>query len=155
MDTNEAKKLKKKSATGIILVMFKTNYKFFLALLISTLFPWNDLKADSENTLNMLSIEPGFKIEIFVDNIDTPRQIAQSTSGNIFVGSKNGGIINAILPDRSIRTIAKGLKYATGVTFYEGDLYFSEINNIWKIENIDQHLEQSMALPPKILDVKY
>ena len=43
------------------------------------------------------------------------------------------------------------MKYATGVTFYEGDLYFSEINNIWKIENIDQHLEQSMALPPKIL----
>ena len=96
MDTNEAKKLKKKSATGIILVMFKINYKFFLALLISTLFPWNDLKADSENTLIMLSIEPGFKIEIFVDNIDTPRQIAQSTSGNIFVGSKNGGIINAV-----------------------------------------------------------
>ena len=151
MDTNEAKKLKKKRATGIILVMFKTNYKFFLALLISTLFPWNDLKADSENTLNMLSIEPGFKIEIFVDNIDTPRQIAQSTSGNIFVGSKNGGIITAILPDKSIRTIAKGLKYATGVTFYDGDLYFSEINNIWKIENIDQHLEQSMALPQKTL----
>ena len=127
------------------------DYKFFLSLIVLILSPSGNLEADTLKILQMLSIKDDLKIEVFLDNIETPRQITQSQAGNIFVGSKNGGVINAIFPDKSVRVIAKDLKYATGVAFQDGDLYFSEIESIWKIENIDEQLVQSSGIPEKIL----
>ena len=80
-----------------------------------------------------MKLPEGFKVEVFIENINTPRQIAQSSSGNLFVGSKNAGIIYAVKNDRTLKVIAKDLKYATGVSYFDGDLYFSEIDSIWKI----------------------
>jgi len=98
-----------------------------------------------------LKIEDGFKIEIFVENIDTPRQIAESSAGNIFVGSRNGGIITAIDVNKNQKVIAMGLSNSTGVTYHEGDLYFSEVNSIWVIRNIDEVMEDLDKIPDKEL----
>ena len=136
-DTKDAKKLKKKRATGIIFIMKKLNYKFFLHLLVIISFSLN-VSSDSSKLIENLKTEKGFSIEIFVENIDTPRQIAESDSGNIFVGSRNAGTISAISGNKDIRVIAKGLSNSTGVTYHNGDLYFSEVNSIWKIPNIDE-----------------
>ena len=127
------------------------DYKFFFSLIVLILSPSGNLEADTLKILQMLSIKDDLKIEVFLENIETPRQITQSQAGNIFVGSKNGGVINAIFPDKSVRVIAKDLKYATGVAFHDGDLYFSEIESIWKIEDIDEQLVQSSGIPEKIL----
>ena len=43
--------------------------------------------------LNKLVLEPGFKISIFVDNLSSPRQIAEGKNGTIFVGERTGQII--------------------------------------------------------------
>ena len=41
---------------------------------------------------------------------------------------------------------------ATGVTYHQGDLYFSEVDSIWKIEkDIDKTLANSEDYPKKIL----
>ena len=149
-DTNDAKKLKKKRATGIIFIMEKLNYKFFLHLLIIISFSSN-VSSDSSKLIENLEIEKGFSIEIFVDNIDTPRQIAESDSGNIFVGSRSAGTITVINKNKDIRVIAKGLSNSTGVTYHNGDLYFSEVNSIWKIPNIDEALSSSEQMPDKVL----
>ena len=37
----------------------------------------------------------------------------------------------------NLKIIAEGLSNSTGVTYHEGDLYFSEVNSIWKIEDIE------------------
>jgi len=107
--------------------------------------------ASSNSIISNLEIEDGFSIEIFVDEIDTPRQIAESDEGLIFVGSRSGGVIYAIDQNKNKRIIANNLSNSTGVTFHDGDLYFSEVDSIWKISNIDLALKEADEIPTKIL----
>ena len=46
--------------------------------------------------LNKLTLPPGFEISIYADNLDSPRQITETASGFIVVGSKNGNKIFAL-----------------------------------------------------------
>jgi len=109
--------------------------------------------------LNKLVLEPGFKISIFAENLSSPRQMAQGTNGTIFVGERTGKIIALIDADQNgqsdqKRVLAENLEYSTGVSIFNGDLYFSEINKIWKLENIETWLNENIAnsnLPKKIL----
>ena len=119
--------------------MVKLNYKFFINLIIIITFSSKTF-SDSSLILDSLTIEKGFKIEIFAENIDTPRQIAESDAGNIFVGSRSGGTISVIDSNGIVRVIVKDLSNSTGVTYHEGDLYFSEVSAIWKISDIDKRL---------------
>ena len=110
------------------------------------------------NIAEELQIDPSYKIEIYASGLDSPRQLAESANGRIFVGSRNGGKIFAIrdtdgngeVDERIL--VADGLISATGVSIFNGDLFFSEINKIWKIERIDKFLQNNAAeLPEKIL----
>ncbi|MDA9614884.1 PQQ-dependent sugar dehydrogenase [Pseudomonadota bacterium] len=108
--------------------------------------------------LDDLKIDSKYKISIYASNLDSPRQLTESTDGWIFVGSKNGGKIFAIRDtDQNGESdekllVAEGLTMATGVSFFNGDLFFSEINRIWKIESIDRFLaSNSLKLPDKKL----
>jgi len=96
--------------------------------------------------LERLDLEEGFSISIFAENLDSPRQITETDNGFIIVGSKNGKNIFALkdenndgVSDKKI-LIAKDLKNPTGVTFHNGNLYFSEIDTVWIIKNIDKWL---------------
>lgn len=109
--------------------------------------------------LDELILEPSFKISIFAENLSSPRQMAEGPNGTIFVGERTGQIIALIDADQNgqadlKRVIAKNLEYSTGVSIFDGDLYFSEISKIWKIENIEAWLNKNIAnsdLPKKIL----
>ena len=111
----------------------------------------DSIYSDSQKIIENLKIADGFIIEVFAENINTPRQIAESSAGNIFVGSRNGGTITSIDNDGNKRIIAKDLSNATGVTYHQGDLYFSEVDSIWKIKDIDKTLANSEDYPKKIL----
>jgi len=108
--------------------------------------------------LKQLNLDPSYTIKIFASGLDSPRQLTEGSNGRIFVGSRSGGEIFAIRDsdgngevDEKI-LIADNLSMATGVSFFNGNLFFSEINKIWKIENIDQFLDQnSSGLPKKVL----
>ena len=113
----------------------------------------------SAQNIDSLVLEPGFKISIFAKNLSSPRQIAQGKNGTIFVGERTGQIIALSDTDQNgqadeKKIIAEGLEYSTGISIFNGDLYFSEISKIWKIENIESWLNQnnsSSDLPKKIL----
>ena len=128
----------------------KLNYNFYIHLLVIISFS-QDLLPNPSKVISNLQIEKGFSIEIFAENLDTPRQIAESEAGFIFVGSRSGGIITAIDKNKNTRVIVKDLSNATGVTYHNGDLYFSEVSSIWKISDIDNVLLQSKELPNKEL----
>jgi glucose/arabinose dehydrogenase len=110
------------------------------------------------STLDHLQIDPSYKIEIYASGLNSPRQLAESTEGRVFVGSRTGGKIFAIRDtdgngeaDEKV-LVADDLSMATGVSFFKGDLFFSEINKIWKVENIDQFLNAGLTdLPDKVL----
>jgi glucose/arabinose dehydrogenase len=107
--------------------------------------------------IEMLKLDPGFKISIFASDLDSPRQMAEGINGTIFVGERGGQIVALSDSDRngqvdSKRVIAESLTYSTGVSMFEGDLYFSEISKIWKIKNVESWLlKNHSGLPEKIL----
>ena len=105
--------------------------------------------------LDKLNLPVGFEISIFAKDLDSPRQITQTHDGYVIVGSKKGDKIYA-LHDQDLDgyaekkiLIADGLQNPTGVSFFEGDLYFAEIDTIWIIKDIDQWLKQNSKLLPK------
>ena len=107
--------------------------------------------------IEMLKLDPGFKISIFASDLDQPRQMIESKNGTIFIGERSGQIIALVDSDGngqadSRRVIADDLTYSTGVSIFEGDLYFSEISKIWKIQDIENWLQKnSSGFPEKIL----
>ena len=115
-------------------------YVFIISLIYLFSFLIN-----ANSNLNKLTLPQGFKISIYADNLDSPRQITE-TEGFIVVGSKNGNKILALndkdkdgFVDEKI-IIASGLQNPTGVTYHKGDLYFAEIENVWMIKDIDDWL---------------
>jgi len=109
-------------------------------------------------SVNSLQIPNGFVIEIFAQDINAPRQMAQGERGYIFVGSRKAGELIVIKDSDNNgisdykRVIANSLNQPSGISFYNGDIYFSEIDKIWKIENIEQWLDSnSSGVPEKVL----
>ena len=112
----------------------------------------------TDSIVNSLVIDSRFSVEIFASDIDSPRQMAEDAEGRIYVGSRRSGDIFALIDsdnngqiDEKV-SIANNLTFATGISFYDGDLFFSEINKIWKIENINSYFNSDLKLlPEKIL----
>ena len=112
--------------------------------------------SNANSYLDKLNIPDGFEISIYADNLDSPRQLAETDKGYIVAGSKKGDKIFALhdlnsdgyAEERIL--IAENLQNPTGVTFYNGDLYFAEIDTIWVIKDIDNWLNSSSkTLPTK------
>ena len=116
----------------------------------------------SNEDIEKLVLPEGFKISIYANGLVSPRQITQSESGYVFVGSKtkqsdNGKIIALIdinndgfAEERVI--VAEELDFPTGVSINNGDLYFSEINKIWKIKDIESWIDSKrLELPNRDL----
>ena len=122
------------------LINSKLSTKFLFGLLVGI-----TLKVDSaiSDLTNKLSVPEGFKISIYADGLESPRQITETNDGYIIVGSKNGKNVFALqdldgdgYAENKI-LLAQGLQNPTGVVVHEGDLYFSEIDKIWRIKDID------------------
>ena len=101
--------------------------------------------------LDKLNLPDGFEISIFAKDLDSPRQITQTNDGYVIVGSKKGDKIYA-LDDQDLDgyaekriLVAEGLQNPTGVSVFEGDLYFAEIDTIWIIKDIDQWLNKTLS----------
>ena len=109
------------------------------------------------SNIQQLRLDPGFTVSIFASDLDQPRQMIESKNGMIFIGERSGQIIALLDSDGngqadSKRVIADDLTYSTGVSIFEGDLYFSEISKIWKIQDIENWLQNnSSGFPEKIL----
>ena len=112
----------------------------------------------SQEVLNDLRFDKNIKIEIYASDIDSPRQMTQGDDERLYVGSRRSGKIfalqdtdnNGVIDSKEL--VAENLAFATGVSFHDGDLYFSEVNKIWKIEDISNKLNQSFGeIPERIL----
>jgi glucose/arabinose dehydrogenase len=109
----------------------------------------------ADPNISKLYVPEGFEISIYADNLDSPRQLTETADGFIIVGSKNGDKIFALndanndgAAEQKI-LLASGLQNPTGVSFYKGDLYFSEIDKVWIIEDIDSWLSSDQENLPE------
>ena len=104
-------------------------YKNYLILMGIFFSPLHLFSID----LNQLVLEDGFEISIFADNLESPRQMAEGENGTIFVAERSGQIVGLIDSDNNGQAdqkivIANSLTYSTGLSLFNGDLYFSEVS---------------------------
>ena len=94
------------------------------------------------NNIDNLSLPNWFKVTLFAKNIEAPRQMVEGED-YIFVGGIKGKIFALrksmdYKKPASIKIIASGLNNSRGVALKNGDLYFSEVDKIWIIKNIEK-----------------
>ncbi len=117
--------------------------------------------------LNLIKLPPGFKIEIYADNLTYARSMALSPNGTLFVGTRrpfetldapNGSALYAIVDKNNnnhaeaseVFVIAEGLNNPNGVAFKDGSLYVAQINRIIRFDDI----EAQLASPKEPVTVK-
>ncbi|MBT5781360.1 MAG: sorbosone dehydrogenase family protein [Rhodospirillaceae bacterium] len=112
-----------------------------LALLLSVSM------ASAENLpVENIRLPAGFKIEVFADDVPGARSLAQAPGGTIFVGTRSGDSVRAVLDHDGdhradeIVTIARGLNRPNGVAMRAGALYVAEIGRVLRFDNIEARL---------------
>jgi len=93
-----------------------------------------------------INLPPGFKIEVYADNVPGARSMALSSSGVLFVGTRGEGKVYAVLDTNKdfradkVITISGGLDMPNGVALKDGDLYVAEVSRVIKYPDIENHL---------------
>jgi len=117
-----------------------------------------DAKGKVSLPMEKIELPPGFKIEIYAQNLTYARSMALSPNGTLFVGTRrpfetidspNGSSIYAIVDKNNdnhaeadeIFVIANGLNNPNGVAFRDGSLYVAEINRIIRFDDIEANLD--------------
>ncbi len=126
------------------------NVIFFIGLFFISLISCNSQTNAPSNELG-ISLPPGFKIDVYANNVEGARSMELSPSGILFVGTRDYGKVYAILDtnkdyraDRII-TIADGLDRPNGVALRGGDLYVAEGSRVIKYADIENNLDNPPA----------
>jgi glucose/arabinose dehydrogenase len=101
--------------------------------------------------LERIKLPPGFRIELYADNVDNARSLALGRDGVVFVGTRDAGKVYALVDSKGgnradrVITIARGLQEPNGVAYRDGALYVAERSRILRYDDIESQLDH----PPK------
>ena len=92
-----------------------------------------------------IKLPPGFKIEVYADNVPNARSMTLSPEGVLFVGTRESRVYAVVDTNKDYKadnviTIASGLNSPNGVAFRNGSLYVAEISKVWRYDNIENNL---------------
>jgi len=90
--------------------------------------------------LERIKLPPGFRIELLAQ-VPSARSLALGAKGTLFVGSRSGSVVHAVLPGARVVRVAEGMSMPNGVAFRDGALYIAEVGRIFRIDNVEQNLE--------------
>ena len=127
-----------------IILFFSVNI-FLICVLSFNVF------AIDKTFLKSIKLPPGFKIDIYSDQVPNARQMALGTNGTVFVGTREGGKVYALVDENKnnkadhIYTIANDLWVPNGVAFKNGSLYVAEINRVLRYDDIENNLKNPPA----------
>ena len=102
------------------------------------------LSAQPERQMDSLELAEGFEIEIWADGVVNARGMALSPSGVLYVGSRQKGLVHAVIDEggkRRVIEIASELNMPSGVAFRDGSLYVGEVHRILRYDGIDERLD--------------
>ena len=97
--------------------------------------------------LDKVKLPPGFRIDVYADDVPNARSMDLSTSGTLFVGTRDLGDVYAVKDQNNdFKTdkkwlLGKGLNSPNGVALKDGDLYLAEIDKIWRYQQIESNLD--------------
>ncbi len=101
--------------------------------------------------LDLIQLPPGFAIDVFAEDVPNARQMALGDKGTLFVGSRGGGKVYAVIDAdgdmRAERTVVidRGLDMPSGVAFRDGALYVGAISRVLRYDDIESRLDD----PPR------
>lgn len=105
------------------------------------------LPSNVEVSLDKIKLPKGFSIESYADDVPNARQMALSPNGTLFVGSRRGGQVHAVV-DRDgdfkadqVYLIDDSLTMPSGVAFHDGALYVGAVNRILRYDNLEARLD--------------
>jgi glucose/arabinose dehydrogenase len=98
--------------------------------------------------LATLKVPPHFKVEVLA-RVPNARAMSLSPAGTIFVGSRSEGKVYAVvrknLRTQEVVTLARGQHSPAGVAYRDGDLYFSAVDKIWRLPQVEKNLKKPPA----------
>ena len=100
--------------------------------------------AQSGPDLADISLPRGFSIEVWADGVPDARSLALGAKGTVFVSTRRDGRVYAMTTagdERSVNTLAEGLRMPNGVAFHDGDLYVAENHRIIRFDEIEANLD--------------
>ncbi len=87
-------------------------------------------------------VAPGFELSVYTDAVPNARQMAETESGTLFVGTRRAGRLYAVVPvadgDPDVVTIASGLSMPSGVALIDGDLYVAALDRVLRYPDIER-----------------
>jgi glucose/arabinose dehydrogenase len=96
----------------------------------------------SDLKLEDIKLPPGFKIEVYANEVENARSMDLSPNGTLFVGTRSKGNVYAVANNgKEVHLLDKGLNKPNGVAFKDGTLYVAEVNQILKYDNIESKLK--------------
>ena len=124
---------------------FKNTLIILLMLPFSLMPSCNSDNSSTEDENSNIKLPPGFKIEVYADNIPNARAMTLSPNGVLFVGTRANEVYAVIDANKDFKAdtvikIASGLNSPNGVAFRDGSLYVAEINRVLRYENIEENL---------------
>ncbi len=115
-----------------------------------------DAQAERYPELKKFRLPVGFSISVYSDQVESARGMAVTTSGIVFVGSRDnkkaGGRVYAVVKNDKegeppkVVTVAKGLNSPIGVTLLNGSLYVSEMSRVVRFDDIENTYDKSPPL---------
>lgn len=106
-----------------------------------------------QDQLAKLSMQEGFTISVYTDQVPGARSLSISPDGVLYVGTRqsyprrqNIGKVYAVVDTdddglaETVHTVAEGLNVSNGVAFHQGSLYIAELNRVIRIDNVETDL---------------
>lgn len=118
------------------------SYKHLLLLII--LSALSGVFSVNASNLQLLKVPAGFKVELFANGLENARTMVLGANGTIFVGTRGAGKVYAIKNNKHY-LIADNLNMPNGLAFHKGSLYIAAVDQIIRLDNIEQNLTK----PPK------
>jgi glucose/arabinose dehydrogenase len=97
-------------------------------------------------SLRHIKLPPGFRIDVYAENIQGARSLALSPQGTLFVGTRSEGNVYALVDNNHdnvvdrVYTIARALNMPNGVAIRNGSLYVAEVNRVLRYDSIESRL---------------
>ncbi|GAB4330890.1 MAG: sorbosone dehydrogenase family protein [Candidatus Abyssubacteria bacterium] len=112
--------------------------------------PAREMKTNSL-ALDTIKLPPGFEITVYAENVENARSMALSPNGVLFVGTRSGGSVYAVIDnDKDFRAdevivIATDMHMPNGVAVRDGALYVAEVSRVLRYDDI----EGALRNPPR------
>ena len=97
---------------------------------------------------DLLQLPDGFKLTVLTNNVPNARQMAESPSGILYVGTRDARKVYAVIAagDGSapqVIVVDEGLIMPSGLALLNGDLYVGALNRILRYDDIENNFHKN------------